>query len=139
MGRNAIGTLRIFRYPNLAIGWLAILFNHPDSQHLHRRGICQEHTEHSYQFFVVTMHAVSPATDRIGVAVSCLFHLWKRFQTVPEDSHLLRRTIQGRKDGNNILRLITQRQIGKMLHLEHHRYRHHYQRDTDDVLGSKDK
>ena len=22
-----------------------------------------------------------------------------------------------------------------MLHLEHHRYRHHYQRDADDVLG----
>ena len=135
VGRNAIGTLRLFRYPNLAIGWFAILFYHLESQHLHRRGICHEHTEHSYYFFIVIMHAIFPAYNRIGVAVSGLFHLRKRFQTVPEDSHLLRRTIQRRIDVNNILRLITQGQIGKMLHLEHHRYRHDYQRDADDVLG----
>ena len=136
LARYAKGSLSFLANPDFAWRRIRISLQHLETHHLHRYGIQYAQSQERYIFSLLIMHTIGKAIDRIVADSRSLLHLWQRFQLryqrCVSDIDIIKSESGG--DTENVFRLIPQRYVGEMAHLEHHRDSHHHQRHTDNAL-----
>ena len=128
LARYAKGSLGFLANPDFAWRWVRISLQHLEAHHLHRYGIQYAQSQERYIFSLLIMHSISKADDRIVADSRSLLHLRQRFQSRYQrrvsDVHIIKP--EGGGYAEDIFCLITQRYVGEMAHLEHHRDSHHH-------------